>query len=98
MNELLEKTPLKVSVATGNLDLICATPGNVNWIAKLDWSGRNEYLRAPRTAISVNGILEGYQKTGGNFTLFWINRSGHSIPADNPAAMSHVLQHITSYG
>ncbi|XP_017030417.1 retinoid-inducible serine carboxypeptidase-like isoform X1 [Drosophila kikkawai] len=98
VNELLEKTPLKVSVATGNLDLICATPGNVNWIAKLEWSGKREYLWAPRTTINVDGILEGYQKTGGNFTLFWINRSGHSIPADNPAAMSHVLRQITSVG
>ncbi|XP_020807674.1 retinoid-inducible serine carboxypeptidase-like [Drosophila serrata] len=98
VNELLEKTPVKVSVATGNLDLICSTSGNVKWIAKLNWSGRSEYLRAARTPISVDGILEGYQKSGGNFTLFWINRSGHNIPADNPAAMSHVLRELTSFG
>ncbi|KAH8337094.1 hypothetical protein KR067_009967 [Drosophila pandora] len=63
VNELLEKTPLKVGVFSGGLDLICATPGTVNWIAKLDWSRRSEYLEAPRNAISVDRILEGYEKS-----------------------------------
>ncbi|XP_017136987.1 retinoid-inducible serine carboxypeptidase [Drosophila miranda] len=98
VNELLEKTPLKVGVFSGGLDLICATPGTVNWIAKLEWSRKSEYLAASRTAISVDRILEGYQKTGGNFTMFWINRSGHMAPADNPAAMSHVLREFTTFG
>ncbi|XP_052847276.1 retinoid-inducible serine carboxypeptidase [Drosophila gunungcola] len=98
VNELLEKTPLKVGVFSGGLDLICATPGTVNWIAKLDWSRRDEYLAAPRNAISVDRILEGYQKSGGNFTMFWINRSGHMAPADNSAAMSHVLREFTTFG
>ncbi|XP_017059155.1 retinoid-inducible serine carboxypeptidase-like isoform X2 [Drosophila ficusphila] len=98
VNELLEKTPLKVGVFSGGLDLICATPGTVNWIAKLDWSRRDEYLAAPRNAITVDRILEGYQKSGGNFTMFWINRSGHMAPADNPAAMSHVLREFTNFG
>ncbi|EDV50070.1 retinoid-inducible serine carboxypeptidase isoform X2 [Drosophila erecta] len=98
VNELLENTPLKVGVFSGGLDLICATPGTVNWIAKLDWSRKDEYLAAPRNAITVDRILEGYQKTGGNFSMFWINRSGHMAPADNPAAMSHVLREFTSFG
>jgi len=98
VNELLEKTPLKVGVFSGGLDLICATPGTVNWIAKLDWSHKDEYLFAPRNAITVDRILEGYQKSGGNFTMFWINRSGHMAPADNSAAMSHVLREFTTFG
>ncbi|EDW73379.1 uncharacterized protein Dwil_GK16682 [Drosophila willistoni] len=98
VNELLENTPLKVAVFSGGLDLICATPGTVNWIEKLDWSRKSEYLNASRTAISVDRILEGYQKTGGNFTMFWINRSGHMAPADNPAAMRHVLRTLTTFG
>ncbi|KAM8709686.1 hypothetical protein ACLKA7_016490 [Drosophila subpalustris] len=98
VNELLDKTPLKVGVFSGGLDLICATPGTVNWIDKLNWSRRNEYLDAPRNAISVNRVLEGYEKSGGNLTMFWINRSGHMAPADNPAAMSHVLRQLTNFG
>ncbi|KAH8303621.1 hypothetical protein KR018_008777, partial [Drosophila ironensis] len=98
VNELLEKTPLKVGVFSGGLDLICATPGTVNWIAKLDWSRKSEYLAAPRNSITVDRILEGYEKSGGNFTMFWINRSGHMAPADNPQAMSHILRQFTNFG
>ncbi|EDW69442.1 retinoid-inducible serine carboxypeptidase [Drosophila virilis] len=98
VDELLDKTPLKVGVFSGGLDLICATPGTVNWIDKMNWSRRQEYLAAPRVAISVDRVLEGYEKSGGNFTMFWINRSGHMAPADNPAAMSHVLREFTGFG
>ncbi|XP_030372285.1 retinoid-inducible serine carboxypeptidase-like [Scaptodrosophila lebanonensis] len=98
VNELLNKTSLKVGVYSGSLDLICATPGTLKWIEKLDWNRKWEYAKAPRTAIYVHHVLEGYQKTGGNFSMFWINRSGHMVPADNPAAMSHVLRKFTNYG
>ncbi|EDV96063.1 retinoid-inducible serine carboxypeptidase [Drosophila grimshawi] len=98
VNELLDKTPLKVGVFSGGLDLICATPGTVNWIDKLNWSKRDEYLAAKRIAISVDRILEGYQKSGGNFNMYWINRSGHMAPADNPAAIGHVLREFTGFG
>lgn len=94
----MDNTPLKVAVFSGGLDLICATPGTVNWIDKLNWTKREEYLNAPRTGITVDRVLEGYQKTGGNFSMYWINRSGHMAPADNPAAMSHVLRALTNFG
>ncbi|XP_005186527.1 retinoid-inducible serine carboxypeptidase [Musca domestica] len=97
VNELLDHTPLRVSVFSGQLDLICATPGTVNWIEKMRWSYRNEYLNAPRLGISVDRVLEGYEKTVGNFSMFWINRAGHMVPADNPAGMSHILKKITQY-
>jgi len=98
VEELLDKTDLTVSVFSGQLDLICATPGSVNWIDKMQWSYRGEYDAAPRRGISVNRILEGYEKNARKFTMFWINRAGHMVPADNPAGMSHVLQRITNYG
>ncbi|XP_065355870.1 retinoid-inducible serine carboxypeptidase-like [Calliphora vicina] len=98
VSELLDNTNLKVGVLSGQLDLICATPGTVNWIEKMQWSYRDEYVKAPRLGISVNRILEGYEKSAGNFTMFWVNRAGHMVPADNPAAMSHILKKFTNYG
>ncbi|XP_030372286.1 retinoid-inducible serine carboxypeptidase-like [Scaptodrosophila lebanonensis] len=98
VNELLDNTPLKVGVFSGGLDLICATPGTVKWIEKLDWSKKAVYEEALRTVINVDRVLEGYQKTGGNFSMFWINRSGHMAPADNPAGMGHVLREFTGFG
>lgn len=94
----MDETDLKVGVYSGQYDLICATPGTVNWINKLQWRYRDEYVKAPRLPIRVDDILEGYEKSGGNFTMFWINRAGHMAPAENPAAMSHILEKFTSFG
>ncbi|XP_062133659.1 retinoid-inducible serine carboxypeptidase [Drosophila sulfurigaster albostrigata] len=98
VEELLNNTTLKVGVFSGGLDLICATPGTVNFIADMQWINRTEYLATPRVGINVDGVLEGYEKTAGNFSMFWINRSGHMVPADNPQAMSHILRYYTNYG
>ncbi|TMW53735.1 hypothetical protein DOY81_001203 [Sarcophaga bullata] len=98
VSELLDNTPLKVGVFSGQLDLICATPGTVNWIDKMPFKYRDAYLKAPRVGISVDRVLEGYEKSAGNFTMFWVNRAGHMVPADNPAAMSHILKKFTNYG
>ncbi|CAD6999263.1 retinoid-inducible serine carboxypeptidase [Ceratitis capitata] len=98
VEELLDKTDLKVGVLSGQLDLICATPGTVNWIEKMQWSYKSQYEAAPRVGISVNRILEGYEKSAGNFTMFWVNRAGHMVPADNPAGMGHILRRFTNFG
>ncbi|XP_054743214.1 retinoid-inducible serine carboxypeptidase-like [Anastrepha obliqua] len=98
VEELLNSTDLKVGVLSGHLDLICATPGTVNWIEKMQWSYKSDYEAAPRVGINVNRILEGYEKSAGNFTMFWINRAGHMVPADNPAGMSYILQKFTNFG
>ncbi|KAH8302961.1 hypothetical protein KR044_012478, partial [Drosophila immigrans] len=98
VEELLNNTTLKVGVFSGGLDLICATPGTVNWIEGMRWNNRDAYLAASRVGINVDRVLEGYEKTAGNFSMFWINRSGHMAPADNPQAMSHVLRYYTNYG
>ncbi|XP_005186526.1 retinoid-inducible serine carboxypeptidase-like [Musca domestica] len=98
VNEILNNTDIEVAVISGQLDLICATAGAVKWIEKLQWNDREEYFDAPRTAILIEDNVEGYEKSGGNFSMFWVNRAGHMIPADNPKAMSYILKKLTNYG
>jgi len=98
VGELLSNTTVKVGVFSGGLDLICATPGAVNWIADMEWTDKASYEAASRVGITVDRVLEGYEKTYGNFSMFWVNRAGHMVPADNPAAMSHILRHFTQFG
>ncbi|XP_068148547.1 retinoid-inducible serine carboxypeptidase [Drosophila tropicalis] len=98
VGELLANTTVKVGVFSGGLDLICATPGAVNWIADMEWPGKEAYIASPRIGINVNRVLEGYEKTSGNFSMFWVNRAGHMVPADNPSAMSYILRHFTNFG
>ncbi|ALC43281.1 CG31821, partial [Drosophila busckii] len=97
VSELLNNSTVKVGVFSGGLDLICATPGAVNWIAGMEWEDKQSYLNSSRLGINVNRVLEGYEKTAGNFSMFWVNRAGHMVPADNPAAMSHILRYFTKF-
>lgn len=89
---LLNNTSLDVIVITGQLDLIVATPGNVVWLEKVQWDGRNQYLQAPRDGVGPHGMLEGYQKSFGNLYMYWALRAGHMVPADNPVIMDYILQ------
>ncbi|KAH8371436.1 hypothetical protein KR093_007495, partial [Drosophila rubida] len=98
VEELLNYTTVNVGVLSGGLDLICATPGTVNWINDMQWDNKNGYLKASRNGINVDRVLEGYEKSAGNFSMFWVNRAGHMVPADNPQAMSHILRYYTNFG
>ncbi|XP_017002821.2 retinoid-inducible serine carboxypeptidase [Drosophila takahashii] len=98
VTRLLEETPIQVGIYSGILDLLCATPGTVSWISRLKWSRRSEYAKAPRTAIRIDGILEGYEKHGGRLSMFWVFRAGHLVQQENPAAMGYILKYFTNYG
>ncbi|XP_062140013.1 retinoid-inducible serine carboxypeptidase-like isoform X1 [Drosophila sulfurigaster albostrigata] len=98
VTRLLDETTLRVGVYSGVLDLICATPGTVNWINRMSWRGKQKYVDAIRQPFRSDGYLEGYEKQGGNFSMFWVLRAGHMVQQDNPAAMSHILREFTNYG
>ncbi|SPP82450.1 retinoid-inducible serine carboxypeptidase-like [Drosophila guanche] len=92
VEQLLEGTSLKVNIISGQLDLICSTLSTVHWIKRLKWSGRGAYSSAPREAIIVRDKIEGFQKTGGTLTMFWVKNAGHSVPVGNARAMSEILK------
>lgn len=64
----------------------------------MNWRGKRKYNKAPRQPILVNYIVEGFEKSAGNFYMFWVNYAGHMVPADNPHAMSYILKRITNFG
>ncbi|KAH8244397.1 hypothetical protein KR026_008421, partial [Drosophila bipectinata] len=98
VTRLLNETEIQVGIYSGILDLLCATPGTINWIGRLMWSRRMEYSEAPRTPFRINGILEGYEKHGGKLSMFWVFRAGHLVQQDNPAAMGYILKYFTKFG
>lgn len=73
VEEVLNSTTVKVVVYSGQLDLICATPGTVEWVNNMKWYGDKEYANAPRDGIGVNNILEGYSRQYGNFSMYWVS-------------------------
>lgn len=91
---LLNNTQVVVLCITGQLDLIVATPGTVMWVDRLKFPEKDTYVSNARMGIAVDDVLEGYYKTAGHFHMYWINRSGHMVPADNPAGMKFILDRI----
>lgn len=98
VEDMLNNSTVKVVVYSGQLDLICATPGTVKWVNNMNWYGSEQYKKAARDGIGVNGILEGYVRSFDNFSMYWINRAGHMAPRDNPRAMGAALRRITNFG
>lgn len=72
VEEVLNSTTVKVVVYSGQLDLICATPGTVAWVNNMKWQGSNDYKSARRDGIGVNNVLEGYSRRHGNFSMYWV--------------------------
>lgn len=97
VEKLLTETSIEVNIITGQLDLIVATPGTVEWVNKVQWPGTSAFAAGRRKIIGVNNVLEGYYKKQNKFALYWINRAGHMVPADNPAAMDWILKRVTKY-
>jgi len=97
VEQLLQETNLTVCVFTGQLDLIVDTPGTLLWAERLQWSGSAAWLNASKSPIVINSIIEGYKKSYQNFNFYWLLRSGHMVPTDNPAGGLRMLQEITHY-
>lgn len=95
--KLLDETDVKVAVFSGQLDVIVATPGTIEWVNRLQWKGLDAYKKAVRTSITVDGFIEAYLRQHGNLYVYWFNRAGHMTPADNPKAMDAVLKAMAGY-
>ncbi|KYN05363.1 Retinoid-inducible serine carboxypeptidase, partial [Cyphomyrmex costatus] len=92
---LLNETDLNVFVYNGHLDLIVDTPGTLQWVEKLKWKHAGTWKNSNRYPLIVESIVEGYFKAQGNFRMYWVNRAGHMVPRDNPAAQEKILQDLT---
>lgn len=59
---------------------VCACAGTVAWAERLQWQMADFWVKqAIRTPLDVDGIVEGFVKSAGNFYFYWINRAGHMV-------------------
>ncbi|KAG7165380.1 Retinoid-inducible serine carboxypeptidase-like 1 [Homarus americanus] len=76
---LLAETDLMVNVYTGDLDLICDTPGTYRWIENMEWEDKVNFMAADTKAIHITeysspaALLQSSKK----FALYTIFRTGH---------------------
>lgn len=75
---------ISVLLFNGQDDLIVNTPSAENWIASINWSGKDEYLSAEKKIWKVDGEVAGYVRGAKNLTQLVILKAGHMAPADQP--------------
>ncbi|KAL5657206.1 hypothetical protein ACJX0J_030369, partial [Zea mays] len=77
----LLKLGVNVTVYSGQLDLICATKGTMDWVQKLKWDDLNSFLSSPRTPIYCNkegqSGTQAFVKFYKNLNFYWILEAGH---------------------
>ncbi|XP_063389518.1 uncharacterized protein LOC134672158 [Cydia fagiglandana] len=92
---ILENTSLRVTIYNGNLDAVSNTPGQLEWVNALRWSGQQSFLASPRSTLIVNGLVQGYFRETERLSFYWVNAAGQSVPLDSPDAMRRILDRIT---
>ncbi|XP_066959558.1 retinoid-inducible serine carboxypeptidase-like [Macrobrachium rosenbergii] len=99
VEKLLTETQLLVAVYTGNLDLICSTPGAYQWIENMEWPGKVEWVAAENQPLHVTAysMQAATVQRSGKFALFTLFRSGHMVPMDVPELALLMVDKITEY-
>ncbi|XP_044014632.1 retinoid-inducible serine carboxypeptidase-like [Aphidius gifuensis] len=95
IEEILNNTNLDVFVYSGQFDIVVPTSGTLAWIENLKWKHDDEWKNSTRYPLVIDDIIEGYFKEFNHFKVYWVMRSGHMVPADNPSAMKQILKHLT---
>ena len=82
--ESLLETGYKVMIYSGQVDIIIAYPQTEEFIANLNWKGRQEYHKVDRKIWKVAGEVAGYAREVKNFRQVMVRNSGHILPYDQP--------------
>lgn len=75
VEKVLNETSVHVIVYSGQLDLICATPGTMAWVNNLNWHGREEFAVANRPSVHTQGFIEGYNRRYENLDVYWVRNA-----------------------
>ncbi|KAL5222922.1 hypothetical protein ABZP36_027635 [Zizania latifolia] len=98
VDELL-KLGVNVTIYSGQLDLICATKGTLDWVQKLKWDGLKNFTSSRRVPLYCNGCeaagTQAFLKSYKNLKFYWILGAGHMVPIDNPCPALKMLSDIT---
>mmetsp|Transcript_10194 Transcript_10194/g.15452 ORF Transcript_10194/g.15452 Transcript_10194/m.15452 type:complete len:450 (+) Transcript_10194:28-1377(+) len=96
VNTLL-KYGVKVNVWNGQLDLICCTLGTLEWLQTIDWEYVETWHNQAKVGVTnPSGTdIAYFKKTYLNLSMYYMMKSGHMVPADNPVAALMGLCDVT---
>lgn len=69
--------------------------GTYQWVKDMHFKDKGIFFNATRYPVTVNKYIEAYYMRYNTFSLYWVLRSGHMVPADNPNAMAKILENLT---
>lgn len=97
VENLLNKTSIKVGVYSTQYGIYSPTLGTTKWIDSMKWKNKDSYKRAFRIPFAVNGLLKGYIKESENFVMMWINQASHRVLNDNTGIMRKLLKKFMNF-
>jgi hypothetical protein len=65
-------------------DMTTNMVGSELLLNKMEWSGKKEWMDAPRGLWMVNGTQAGWAKEHGNLSFVVVYNSGHMVPYNQP--------------
>lgn len=91
VEELLEH--YGVMSYSGQLDVILPYALSKHMYKTLQWSRRDEYMKARRQSFRrpTGGPVVGYIKMGGNFIEILLRNAGHAVPQDQPEVTKFIM-------
>jgi len=88
VNDLINKTPLKVVVYSGQLDLICDVLGTEAWFYTMDVAEQFKAMKRSGTKCPESENYCYFSQVYKNLRFYWVLKAGHMVPADNgPGAL-----------
>jgi len=91
---LLER--YRTLIYDGNFDIICNHSGILDLINDMQWSGKQEYNNARRSAYWHRYELVGYLKKAENLNLLVVRNAGHMVPLSQPSWAQQMIEDFTS--
>lgn len=83
VNDLINKTPLKVVVYSGQLDLICDVLGTETWFYTMDIAEGFKKSKRMGTKCPKSQNYCYFSKSYKNVHFYWVLNAGHMVPQDN---------------
>ncbi|OWY98584.1 Serine protease [Phytophthora megakarya] len=84
VEELLNKTKVRVLVYHGDADLVCNWHGGLAWTKALQWPHQQEFNAAKECAFKVDDKEVGSVWTSNRLTFLRLSNAGHLAPMDQP--------------
>ncbi|XP_038721947.1 serine carboxypeptidase-like [Tripterygium wilfordii] len=83
---------IKVLIYAGDQDLMCNWVGNLRWVSKMKWYGREEFEKVSRVSFVVDGEEAGLVRNYGPLTFIKVYKAGHLVPMDQPKIALRMIQ------